>query len=51
MKGPVLITGGAGSLGRQLAERFGEAGRTVRVFDLPFMDFSGLEGRQGIQDA
>ena len=44
----VLITGGAGSVGRQLVEMFAEARRAVRVFDLPMMDFSGLEGRDGI---
>ncbi len=48
MTAPVLITGGAGSVGRQLVEMFAEAGRAVRVFDLPMMDFSGLEGRDGI---
>ena len=48
MTDPVLITGGAGSVGRQLVEMFAEAGRAVRVFDLPMMDFSGLEGRDGI---
>ena len=45
----VLITGGAGSVGRQLVEMFVEAGRAVRVFDLPMMDFSELEGRDGIE--
>jgi nucleoside-diphosphate-sugar epimerase len=45
---PVLITGGAGSVGRQLVEMFAGAGRAVRVFDLPMMDFTGLEGRDGI---
>ena len=45
----VLITGGAGSVGRQLVEMFAEAGRAVRVFDLPMMDFTGLEGRDGIE--
>ena len=49
MSGPVLITGGAGSVGRQLVEMFAEAGRDVRVFDLPMMDFSGLEDRDGIE--
>ena len=48
MSGPVLITGGAGSVGRQLVEMFAESGRAVRIFDLPMMDFSGLEGREGI---
>ena len=49
MNGPVLITGGAGSVGRQLVEMLSEASRPVRIFDLPMMDFSGLEGRNGIE--
>ena len=49
VSGPVLITGGAGSVGRQLVEMFAESGRAVRIFDLPMMDFSGLEGREGIE--
>ena len=49
MTDPVLITGGAGSVGRQLVEMFAEAGRAVRVFDLPMMDFSALEDRDGIE--
>ena len=48
MTSPVLITGGAGSVGRQLITRLRDAGRPVRVFDLPFMDFSGLEDDNGI---
>jgi nucleoside-diphosphate-sugar epimerase len=40
---PILITGGAGSVGRQLASMFLEEGRRVRIFDLPFMDFTGLD--------
>ena len=51
MTGPVLITGGAGSVGRRLVERFAAAGTEVRVFDLPFMDFTGLDGREGVQTA
>ena len=43
MKNPILITGGAGSVGRQLASMFLEEGRRVRIFDLPFMDFTGLD--------
>ena len=42
MSEPVLITGGAGSVGRQLAGMFLAEGRPVRIFDLPFMDFSGF---------
>lgn len=48
MNGPVLITGGAGSVGRMLVEKFLSAGHQVRIFDLPFMDFSGLEGAEGV---
>jgi len=46
---PVLITGGAGSVGRQLAGMFLAEGRPVRIFDLPFMDFSGLEDEPNVQ--
>ena len=49
MTKPVLITGGAGSVGRQLAGMLLEDGRSVRIFDLPFMDFSGLEGEEGVE--
>ncbi len=49
MSGAILVTGGAGSVGRMLVERFVEAGRQVRVFDLPQMDFSGLEGRDDVE--
>ena len=43
MTNPILITGGAGSVGRQLASMFLEEERRVRIFDLPFMDFTGLD--------
>jgi nucleoside-diphosphate-sugar epimerase len=49
MNGPILITGGAGSVGRRLVQRCREGGHTVRVFDLPVCDFSGLEGEEGIE--
>ena len=49
MTKPVLITGGAGSVGRQLAAMLLDQGRTVRIFDLPFMDFEGLEGEEGVE--
>lgn len=49
MSEPVLITGGAGSVGRQLAGMFLAEGRPVRIFDLPFMDFSGLEDEPNVQ--
>lgn len=48
MTRPVLITGGAGSVGRQLVERLLESGRSVRILDLPVMDFSGLEDRANV---
>ena len=47
--GLVLVTGGAGSVGRQLIDRLRGDGRSVRVFDLPVMDFSGLEDDPGIE--
>ena len=49
MNEPVLITGGAGSVGRQLAGMFLAEGRPVRIFDLPFMDFSGLEDESNVE--
>ena len=49
MTAPVLITGGAGSVGRQLTSMFLGAGRPVKIFDLPFMDFAGLEDQEGIE--
>ncbi len=49
MTGPVLVTGGAGSVGRLVVRRLREEGHTVRVFDLPGMDYSGLEGEDGIE--
>jgi len=39
----ILITGGAGSVGRELTQKLVEAGQHVRVFDLPVCDFSALE--------
>ncbi len=49
MKGTVLITGGAGSVGKCVAQRLCDQGSKVRVFDLPQMDFSGLEDKEGIE--
>ena len=49
MKGTVLITGGAGSVGKCVAQRLCDQGSQVRVFDLPPMDFSGLEDKEGIE--
>ncbi len=47
----VLITGGAGGVGKELTAALVEKGYTVRVFDLPFADFSSLEGRSGVEIA
>jgi nucleoside-diphosphate-sugar epimerase len=49
MSGPILITGGAGSVGRSLVARCRADGYTVRIFDLPICDFTGLEGEPGIE--
>jgi UDP-glucose 4-epimerase len=49
MSGPILITGGAGSVGRSLVARCRADGHTVRIFDLPICDFTGLEGEPGIE--
>ncbi len=47
--GPVLVTGGAGSVGKRVVQRLCREGYTVRVFDLPNMDYTGLEGVEGIE--
>ena len=47
--GTVLVTGGAGSLGKCVAQRLCKEGYTVRVFDLPKMDFTGLEEDKGFE--
>jgi len=49
MKETVLVTGGAGSVGKCVAKRLYDQGGKVRVFDLPHMDFSGLEGEESIE--
>jgi len=45
----ILVTGGAGSVGRRVVQQLCGEGYTVRVFDLPNMDYSGLEGEKGIE--
>ena len=47
--GPILVTGGAGSAGKLVVQRLCQDNCTVRVFDLPSMDYSDLEGREGIE--
>jgi UDP-glucose 4-epimerase len=49
MSGPVLITGGAGSVGRILVSRLRDERRPVRVFDLSTMNYAGLDGVDGIE--
>lgn len=49
MNGAVLITGGAGSVGRILVSRLRQDGRPVRIFDLPSMNYAGLEDVEGIE--
>jgi nucleoside-diphosphate-sugar epimerase len=45
----VLVTGGAGSLGRELVLRLSRSGHRVRAFDLPACDFSPLEGVASVE--
>ncbi len=45
----VLITGGAGSIGSELTRKLVRQGFQVRVFDLPFLDFSALEALENIE--
>jgi len=49
MKGPVLVTGGAGSLGKRVTQRLRGEGYRVRVFDLPVANFTGLENDPDIE--
>lgn len=49
MTAPVLVTGGAGSVGKLVARQLLGMGYTVRVFDLPGMDYSDFGGRDGIE--
>ena len=49
MTRPVLVTGGAGSVGRRVVDRLVSSGRSVRVLDLSAMDFTGLEARPGVE--
>jgi nucleoside-diphosphate-sugar epimerase len=49
MMKPVLVTGGAGSVGRKVVEKIRAHGDSVRVFDLPNLDYAGLEGDAGTE--
>lgn len=44
----ILITGGAGNIGRELVRRSLAAGNEVTVFDIPPANYEGLEGEKGI---
>ena len=44
----VLVTGGVGNVGRQLVCRLVQSNKTVRILDLPTMDFSTLEGVKNV---
>ena len=44
----VLITGGGGSIGAELALLLREAGHHIKVFDLPGLDYNLLESKQDI---
>ncbi len=45
----VLITGGGGSLGAEIALLLSGEGHRINVFDLPGLDYSPLENKQGIE--
>lgn len=45
----ILITGGAGNIGRELVRRSLAAGNEVTVFDIPQANYEGLEGEKGIK--
>jgi len=45
----VLITGGAGSVGREVALELSRLGHRVRVLDLPQCDWSVFDGAPGIE--
>ncbi len=45
----ILVTGGAGGVGRELSVSLAAKGYKVRVFDLPVVDFSALEGRANVE--
>lgn len=39
----IVVTGGAGRTGRQLALLLAAQGHQIRIFDLPFVEYTGLE--------
>jgi nucleoside-diphosphate-sugar epimerase len=49
VKNRVLVTGGGGSVGRGVAKQLHREGHRVRVFDLPGLDYTDLEGIADIE--
>jgi nucleoside-diphosphate-sugar epimerase len=45
----VLVTGGAGNVGRQAVVQLAQTGHNVRVFDLPDLDYSFTNGHSNIE--
>ena len=45
----ILVTGGAGSVGREVVACLASRGHRVRVFDLPTCDFGPLEHRAQVE--
>ncbi len=45
----ILVTGGAGSFGRQLAGRLKEKGHSLRIFDLPTCDYAFCMNWENVQ--
>ena len=45
----ILITGGGGSLGAELALLLSKKGHPVKVFDLPGLDFNLIKNKPGIE--
>lgn len=45
----IAITGGAGRVGRLVAEDLAAGGTGVKILDLPGVNYEGLEGRQGFE--
>jgi UDP-glucose 4-epimerase len=45
----ILVTGGAGSVGREVVAHLAAGGHRVRAFDLPNCDYSALEHTAGVE--
>ena len=51
MSRPILVTGGAGSMGRLVIRELRNAGKRIRAFDLPSADFSPFDSDPEIEVA